>query len=164
MDEVERKVYTARLQLVEEVLTLKCPRCGQAFVDFNGCFALECGRCGAGFCAWCLHDCGRDAHQHVAHCAFNLEGGNVFSTKAKFDEAQRKRQLAAAVEHLRALDGSVARKVVDACSRDLRDLGLLEAVKRALAWMLSTGCVCVHMGVFHCVCDKRFIVDSYLPV
>ena len=133
MDAEQRAVHVARLRLVEEVLALNCPRCKQAFVDFNGCFALTCGRCACGFCAWCLADCGGDAHLHVVDCVFNLAGGTVFSTKAKFKEAQRKRQLAAAVEQLRALDRTVARKVVEACARKLRDLGLLGAVKRALA-------------------------------
>jgi hypothetical protein len=50
----------------ENILTLKCPRCGAAFVDFEGCMALNCAVCGVGFCGWCLADCGRDAHEHVA--------------------------------------------------------------------------------------------------
>ena len=84
--------------------------------------------------AWCLRDCGRDAHRHVANCDIHLAGGGaVFSTKGKFDEAQRRRKLAAAVGHLRALDRPVARKVVEACDRELRDAGLLEALKLALA-------------------------------
>ena len=47
-------------------------------------------------------------------------------------EAQRKRQLAGAVEHLRAQGMRVARKVVEACARELGDLGLLNDVKKAL--------------------------------
>ena len=36
-------------------------------LPFNGCFALTCSRqgCGCGFCAYCLQDCGGDAHAHV---------------------------------------------------------------------------------------------------
>ena len=34
-------------------------------VDFDGCFALNCSRCRAAFCAYCLADCGKDAHMHV---------------------------------------------------------------------------------------------------
>ena len=84
MDEEQREVHAARVHLIEDVLTLKCPRCGQAFLDFDGCFALTCSRCGCGFCGWCLHDCGDDAHRHVANCAFNLAGGEVYSTQEKF--------------------------------------------------------------------------------
>ncbi|KAL6041728.1 Ankyrin repeat and protein kinase domain-containing protein 1 [Balamuthia mandrillaris] len=64
--------------LVQDVLTLQCPRCRQAFVDFDGCFALTCSRCHAGLCGWCLQDCGGDAHCHVAGCAHNLAKGNMF--------------------------------------------------------------------------------------
>eukprot|EP01047_Picozoa_sp_COSAG01_P082414 COSAG01_NODE_16820_length_1201_cov_1.062613_1_plen_53_part_10 len=44
------RIYDARKHIVEELLTLKCPReaCRQAFIDFTGCFALTCGRCGCG--------------------------------------------------------------------------------------------------------------------
>ena len=45
-----------RAHVVEKILTLACPRCGQAFLDYNGCVALTCSRagCGAGFCGFCL--------------------------------------------------------------------------------------------------------------
>ena len=45
-----------RTHIVEKILTLACPRCGQAFLDYNGCVALTCSRagCGAGFCGFCL--------------------------------------------------------------------------------------------------------------
>ncbi|GBG34758.1 Protein kinase, putative [Hondaea fermentalgiana] len=54
-----------------EVLTLSCPRCKQAFVDFEGCCALECAACPCHFCAWCFEDTGNDTdacHRHVASC------------------------------------------------------------------------------------------------
>ena len=53
--------------IVDKILNLACPRCGQAFVDFNGCMALTCSRagCGCGFCALCQEDCGNDAHAHL---------------------------------------------------------------------------------------------------
>lgn len=62
------KVRKLRLLVVEEDLTLHCPRCNKAFIDFEGCAALKCGdnvNCGAGFCAICLKVFGRDAHTHV---------------------------------------------------------------------------------------------------
>ena len=63
--------------VTERILTLRCPSCDAAFVDYNGCAALTCRR-GAHFCAFCLaettHD---DAHKHVSRCAANplLERG-----------------------------------------------------------------------------------------
>eukprot|EP00808_Paulinella_micropora_P003138 g7125.t1 len=73
----QRQVQQARVWIQEELLTLKCPRpnCRRAFVDFDGCFALTCGACGWGFCAWCLEDCGEDAHTHVARCNANAAPG-----------------------------------------------------------------------------------------
>ena len=59
MTEAELKIDKTRRHIIEEILTLKCPRCEAAFVDFNGCFALTCHRCACGFCAHCLQDCGK---------------------------------------------------------------------------------------------------------
>ena len=41
---------------ISQILTLKCPRCNRAFLDYNGCAALTCDACGCGFCAKCLKD------------------------------------------------------------------------------------------------------------
>ena len=56
MDEQQRRVH-AKAREVCELLTDACPRCKQAFLDFNGCCALTCSRCPCGFCAWCLQVC-----------------------------------------------------------------------------------------------------------
>jgi Ran GTPase-activating protein (RanGAP) involved in mRNA processing and transport len=59
--------------IVERFVNISCPRCRAVFIDFTGCTALTCGvtRCKAAFCAWCLTDCGDDAHQHVPRCPEN---------------------------------------------------------------------------------------------
>ena len=57
-------VKLLKLPETQDILTLKCQACGQAFVDFDGCFALRCSRCLAGLCAWCGKSC---ANQTVAH-------------------------------------------------------------------------------------------------
>ena len=57
-------------EVEEELLSDPCPRCGTACEsDTRGgeCFSIACD-CGCHFCAWCLTDCGDDAHEHVAHC------------------------------------------------------------------------------------------------
>ncbi len=36
--EVEQRVW----HVTEEILTLRCPRCRAAFLDFDGCFSLTC--------------------------------------------------------------------------------------------------------------------------
>lgn len=58
--EEEARIENAAEPLAKEVMeivNLKCPRCGQAFVDFIACCALPCSRhgCGCHFCAyWCV--------------------------------------------------------------------------------------------------------------
>ncbi|GBG24800.1 Protein kinase, putative [Hondaea fermentalgiana] len=67
-----------------EILTMTCPRCSAAFVDFDGCCALECGACPCRFCAWCLQDTGNESracHQHVASCASKPAGEDRFFGK-----------------------------------------------------------------------------------
>jgi hypothetical protein len=69
---IDERVRRAEIHVIEEILTVKCPRCSQAFVDFDGCFALQCSRCAAGICGWCMADCGADSHTHVmAGCPAN---------------------------------------------------------------------------------------------
>lgn len=79
--------------ITEMILNLACPRCGQVFNDFTGCFALTCSRCNCGFCAYCLLDCGGDAHPHVRVCPRSLNPGNYFATQATFEAAHRQRKL-----------------------------------------------------------------------
>ena len=75
----QREVDDARLEL-EPLLYLACPRCSQVFVDWSGCTSLSC--CGVGcacvFCAWCLKDCGKDAHSHVAVCPMKPAGASKY--------------------------------------------------------------------------------------
>ena len=61
------QVPRLRHHVVQRILTLSCPRCGQAFVDRTGCAALTCSRaaCQCHFCAFCLKDCGSSAHAHA---------------------------------------------------------------------------------------------------
>jgi hypothetical protein len=118
-----------RLHIAEHILCLHCPRCGQAFVDFAGCFALTCSRCACGFCAYCLADCGDDAHTHVAACAFNAAPGrDVFGTPELFQRAQNERRA-------RALAAYLAEHVPDEAERaavrasiagELAGLGMVE--------------------------------------
>lgn len=80
MDEHGRAVLAARKHVEEELLQARCPRCSQAFLDFEGCCALTCSRCACAFCAWCLADCGPDAHPHVAACPRKPRGAGLLST------------------------------------------------------------------------------------
>ena len=112
-----RKVLVARKHVEEEILTSKCPRCRAAFLDFDGCCALQvrdssirlstrnqkpkprnskpeiqCSNCPCNFCAWCGADCGGAdaAHRHVAACGAKPAGADVFfpGSPAEFQKAQ----------------------------------------------------------------------------
>ena len=67
--------------IVENILTLKCPKCDKAFVDFDGCLALQCN-CGTYFCGKCMEefDSNRDAHNHVLVCH-----GNYYMSKNEWE-------------------------------------------------------------------------------
>lgn len=67
LDKKSRQVLNAQREIENKILQLACPRCSQAFVDFEACWALTCPRCKpeCGFCGYCLKDCGRDAHRHI---------------------------------------------------------------------------------------------------
>ena len=91
------RAQRVRLVLIERHLYLKCPRCAFKFDDYQGCNALQCGKCGAGFCAECLSDCGQDAHRHVAQVH-----GEVYA-KGRFQQATRARFEASLVLEVKAL-------------------------------------------------------------
>ena len=81
LDERQRRIEQIKTSIVEDVLTMKCPRegCRQAYDAFNGCTALYCSRCPCKFCGWCLQDCGdSDAHAHVRSCRAKPPGVDTF--------------------------------------------------------------------------------------
>ena len=114
-----------RMRVIEEILTLQCPRCGQAFLDFEGCFALKCSKCPCGFCGWCLADCGSDAHAHVRTCTAKPPGADIFfGSHTQFVEAQRKRQALKLREFFATLPAAEKDGLMQSLATDLRDLGL----------------------------------------
>ena len=120
-----KDIAAHRRHIVENLLVLRCPRCAQAFVDFQGCFALRCNRCNAAFCGWCLIDCGNDAHPHVRLCRLNAAANNVYGTAEQFEQCQRARRQTAVRAYLAALPANIKRAaLVAACASDFRDLGL----------------------------------------
>ena len=101
----QRAINEAAAHLIENVLTLRCPHCQLAFVDFDACAAVRC-RCGQRFCALCLEpaDSNEANHVHVAGCAWNPHHGRgdagVFVTADEFEQAHRARQAVLVNEHL----------------------------------------------------------------
>ena len=128
MDAQQRRVH-AKAREVCGLLTDACPRCKQAFLDFDGCCALRCSRCPCGFCAWCLEDCGADAHGHVANCRQNLAPGRrVWADEVVWREGRRRVKRDAVIQLLRRLDPGLAKQVAKAVERELRDVGLGDVV------------------------------------
>eukprot|EP00549_Striatella_unipunctata_P024881 CAMPEP_0118677548 /NCGR_PEP_ID=MMETSP0800-20121206/2690_1 /TAXON_ID=210618 ORGANISM="Striatella unipunctata, Strain CCMP2910" /NCGR_SAMPLE_ID=MMETSP0800 /ASSEMBLY_ACC=CAM_ASM_000638 /LENGTH=123 /DNA_ID=CAMNT_0006573237 /DNA_START=292 /DNA_END=663 /DNA_ORIENTATION=+ len=122
------------MKIVEEILTLRCPRCSQAFLDFDGCFALTCCACDCGFCGWCLEDCGSDAHRHVANCPAKLGSDALFGTKEQFRKAQQKRKEERLVAFLGSLPTNEQRlAALDGVKSDLDDLGIVIDRNRLLS-------------------------------
>ena len=119
----ELQIERMRCHVIDRILTLKCPRCEAAFLDFNGCFALTCHRCRCGFCAYCLHDCGRDAHNHVGSCPSNRTG-DIYGSFEIFERAQRDRRERMALEYLGTLDAALRVQVIDSCAQEFSDLGI----------------------------------------
>ena len=62
--------------LINNVLTLRCPHCQLAVLDFDGCFAVQHspGGCNKEFCGWCLLPFPDTAacHHHVKQCPSRL--------------------------------------------------------------------------------------------
>ena len=121
----DREAHLLIRKIRNEVLNLRCPACGAVFVDFEGCYALKCAvtSCRRAFCAWCLADCGKDAHHHVAKCP---EGsGTVWGGDLKtFNAHHNKRRAARVKALLRDENKAIQRKVLDGLKTELRDLGI----------------------------------------
>ena len=121
---VERAAKAVHDHVVENLLTLKCPRCKVAFVDFDGCFALTCSNCPCGFCAWCLKDCGTDAHACAAECGLKYNGHGYFGTKQQFEEHHRARNSKLVQAYLDKQPADVRQAATQLLHRQLHDLGL----------------------------------------
>ena len=116
-----------RNRIVDEILTLACPRCRQAFIDYNDCLALICGRCGAGFCGACMLDCGRDAHLHAVRCPSLPPGSTIYANEATFCKIQtaRRQRLLNAYFVLNLNDPKLAEEVRELIRVDVESLHLV---------------------------------------
>lgn len=130
MDAAQRQVY-AVANRARELLTDACPRCGQAFIDFTGCSYLQCSRCPCCFCAWCLMDCGADAHRHVANCTKNLAPArDLFASEQLWREGRLRSKREVVTGYLGKLEQRLAACVVQAVRKQLTDLELSDIIVR----------------------------------
>ena len=85
---------------LENVLTLKCPNCKQAFYDFDACLLLRCNNCDKSFCGLCLEII--NGHDHILTCPLRppycngyfmkFEDWNVFHDEIKTKKILKIRQ------------------------------------------------------------------------
>jgi hypothetical protein len=74
------------------------------------------------FCGWCLKDCAKDAHSHVARCGFALSKDPVWGTKEDFNESNRLRTIDRIDKYVKSLDKNMASKVIIHSKDLLKDL------------------------------------------
>jgi hypothetical protein len=120
-------VEKARAHVIENILTLRCPRpgCGQAFVDFDGCMALTCSRCKAGICGKCFMQFGNDAHSHITRGECKMDSSKlVFANDTYIRNVQRVYRIDKLNAYLRTLRPETVSEVIRRCDKELRDLGI----------------------------------------
>ena len=104
---ISDEVIRHKNKIAEDILTLHCPECGMAFIDFSNCFALWCAFCNCAFCAYCQQSCRRernDAHSHVAQCEYNVAPGkSIFASRELFKHSQNLRRVRKLSEYLTQL-------------------------------------------------------------
>lgn len=124
MDEISREVLHFRKKIEEDILIMRCPRCRQAFNDFDGCFALTCSNnhCHAGFCAWCLKDCNGDAHAHVVHC--EKGNNNVFGNRKELQKVWDRTRRLNIIDLLRGKNAQIVKRVFDLLEPTFTELNI----------------------------------------
>ena len=129
----ENEMDRHKRHVVEKILNLVCPRCARAWVDFNGCCALKCSAWVRGdpnsccqFCAYCLQDCGRDAHRHVQAMTCPGNRGLFLKPVEKIHGIHRDRRTRMLTEYLDARIGmdSQRNELVLSLQRELNDLNI----------------------------------------
>jgi hypothetical protein len=126
----EREADTARKHIVEDILTLHCPSatCGQVFIDFESCSALSCSRCKTAFCAYCLKDCGADAHAHVEtaceHKPTAMTGAGGYGGMTAFSFAQQIRKEKLVHAFVGTLPKHIATILMPKLAKDLDGSGI----------------------------------------
>eukprot|EP00928_Gymnodinium_smaydae_P051821 TRINITY_DN3544_c0_g4_i1.p1 TRINITY_DN3544_c0_g4~~TRINITY_DN3544_c0_g4_i1.p1 ORF type:complete len:629 (-),score=181.66 TRINITY_DN3544_c0_g4_i1:73-1926(-) len=115
-----------RLHIIDDIFTLKCPRCKMAFLDYDNCSAITCSACKCGFCSYCLEDCGKDAHGHFYKNGSKCpkEGGPLFIEMNIWNYYQNERKAKLLCEYLLKVPEGLRAKLAELCAPDAKDLGV----------------------------------------
>jgi len=117
-------VQEHRTRIVDQCLTIRCPKCATAFDDFSACAALTCSTCNAYFCAKCLvaqFPNSTDLHKHVKTCT---DGGALKADDSYYIsmDAWHKNNLRRSKKNVEAylatLDRELRDLVIHACASD----------------------------------------------
>ncbi|KAG5184304.1 hypothetical protein JKP88DRAFT_315222, partial [Tribonema minus] len=135
---LDQAARQGELHVVERVLTLHCPTCDKAFLDFEDCFAIRCrpvelpghvrGKigCGNSFCGWCMQPCGQDAHNHVRSCKFKMTPPDnlYYGSFELFNQTQKNRRQRMLGEYLSTINEELRAAIEVRIMPHLRDLGM----------------------------------------
>lgn len=97
-----------------KILSMRCPECGQVYVDFDGCCALSCSRCKCNFCAWCMEGAktSSENHEHIRNCKFNT-GSGYFGKKEDVEKNMKRLKLEKFTKYWFLIDKENRAKIYD---------------------------------------------------
>jgi hypothetical protein len=133
---VKNETETHIEHIIENILTLKCPNCKVAIIDFDACFALSCYSCGSNFCGWCfIINATKDInHEHIYQCAKKTK---IYGNLIDFNKVHLERKENEVIDYINSISNFVVRKNVKRCIEPhLKHLGisinksLLEKIKK----------------------------------
>lgn len=119
-----------RRHILDEICTLRCPRCQAAFFDYEGCSAIQCWnpQCKTYFCFFCFEDSGpgndQKNHAHVIKCPKNIVPGQLYTPSDKVEEVNCKRRKEGIIAYLmsQCLDMTERQAVLDSVLINLKEL------------------------------------------
>lgn len=122
--EARMGVQEHRRRVIDECLTIRCPKCATAFEDFSACAALTCSSCNIGFCAKCLEahfDTSAAIHEHVKKCTDGgalAADGSYFIDLATWHKNNLRRAKRKVEAYLASLSQELRDLVIYACESD----------------------------------------------
>ena len=131
-DDFEKKLQFEQSQSViekerkyisENILTLTCPNCKQAYFDFDGCMVLRCFNCKKDFCGKCHFICKiGQAHAHVASCGATVQEKGYWKNSTQVKMFQNRLRKKALDKYLATKPNKV--EIMKSIKQDLIDLGM----------------------------------------